>query len=46
MIDANNFDDILLEIEEMKGQQLATIDDRAVAEQNFVVDRQIRRMAQ
>jgi len=37
MVDPNNFDDLLLYLEELQGQHLATIDDRAMEEQNRVI---------
>jgi len=46
MIDANNFDDYLLMLEEQQGQRLASIDDRAVREQNASIQRALNSMAE
>ena len=44
-IDPNNFDDYLLYLEELQGRNLATLDDRAIAEQNEAIRRARRFIA-
>lgn len=45
MVDPNNFDDFILELERRQGRHLASIDDRALAEQNMALNNARRYIA-